>query len=87
MPLSSDTLRIGEARRIALEAQGFAARRPAGKVDRRHLRRVMDRVGLVQIDSVNVLTRSHEAPACSLMVGTGWPATTISSPQLLVSGL
>jgi uncharacterized protein YcaQ len=62
MPLSSDTLRIGEARRIALEAQGFADPRPRGRIDRRHFRRVMDRVGLVQIDSVNVLTRSHELP-------------------------
>ncbi len=62
MPLTSDALRIGEARRIALHAQGFNDPRPAGRVDRRHLRRVMDRVGLVQIDSVNVLTRSHELP-------------------------
>jgi uncharacterized protein YcaQ len=62
MPLSSDTLRVGEARRIALEAQGFCDPRPTGRVDRRHFRRVLDRVGLVQIDSVNVLTRSHELP-------------------------
>lgn len=62
MPLTSDTLRIDEARRIALHAQGFNDGRPGGRVDRRHFRRVVGRVGLVQIDSVNVLTRSHELP-------------------------
>ena len=62
MPLSSDTLRTREARRIALHAQGFTDAKPAGRVDRRHFCRVLDRVGLVQIDSVNVLTRSHELP-------------------------
>ena len=56
------TVSLATARRIALAAQGFGAPRPTGRVDRRHVRRLFAAVGVVQIDSVNVIVRSQELP-------------------------
>jgi uncharacterized protein len=53
------------ARRIALAAQGFRDPRPTGAVDRRHLRRVMGRLQLLQLDSVPVVMRTQYMPAFS----------------------
>jgi uncharacterized protein YcaQ len=57
-------LSAAEARAIAVTAQGLAAPRPA-RVDRAALRALVDRLGALQIDSVNVLVRSHYLPAFS----------------------
>ncbi|WP_223626174.1 winged helix-turn-helix domain-containing protein [Microbacterium sp. EST19A] len=60
----TDTLSSAQARRIALAAQGFTRARPAS-VSRRHVDRVMERLGVLQIDSVNVFARSHYLPLFS----------------------
>lgn len=56
-----DTVSAASARRIALAAQGFARPRPA-QVGTRQLNALIDRVGLLQLDSVNVYERSHYLP-------------------------
>ena len=66
MPTASEfDLSASEARRLALAAQGFGRPRPTGRVDTRHLRRAIDDVGLLQLDSVNVFCRSHYMPLFS----------------------
>jgi uncharacterized protein YcaQ len=61
----ADGISNSTARRIGLAAQGFADPRPSGRVDLRPVRRALGRVGVLQIDSVNVLVRSHELPLFS----------------------
>lgn len=59
-----DRLTAGEARRIALAAQGFTSQR-GGEVGKRQLSKLIERLGVVQIDSVNVVSRTHYLPAFS----------------------
>ncbi|MEY4229093.1 MAG: hypothetical protein RLZ84_1685, partial [Actinomycetota bacterium] len=37
---------------MAVAAQGLHTSRPTGRIDRRHLRKVFDTIGVIQIDSV-----------------------------------
>src|SRR5207302_9580152 len=63
--MAKENLTAGEARRIALAAQGFGTPRPDRPVGKRHLLKLVDRLGVVQIDSVNVVSRTHYLPAFS----------------------
>ncbi|WP_346959710.1 DNA glycosylase AlkZ-like family protein [uncultured Arthrobacter sp.] len=56
------SLSLNQARRIALAAQGLDKVRPTAPVSARAVGRTFARLHLVQIDSVNVLSRSHYLP-------------------------
>ena len=75
MPAPRDRLSLAQARRIALAAQGFTDPLPSGTPDRRHLRRVVGRTNLLQIDSVNVFQRAHYLPAFSRL--GAYPTTVL----------
>jgi uncharacterized protein YcaQ len=59
------TFTRAQARRIALGAQGFTDPVPTGAITARHLNRVLNRIGMVQMDSVTVLQRAHYLPLYS----------------------
>ncbi|HTI74795.1 MAG TPA: crosslink repair DNA glycosylase YcaQ family protein [Mycobacterium sp.] len=59
------TLTAAQARRIAVAAQGFAEPKPRGPVTRAHLRRLISRIQVLQLDSVSVAVRAHYAPVFS----------------------
>src|ERR1700686_5504945 len=57
--MSRDDLSQAEARRLALAAQGFDRPRPAGPANAAHLRHTIRRLGLLQLDFVNVVVPAH----------------------------
>ena len=61
----SDSLSLGQARRIAIKAQRADLGAARGVANRADLRKLFDRLGVLQIDSVNVLARAHTLPAFS----------------------
>jgi uncharacterized protein YcaQ len=65
-PVSSGLLlSAAAARRIALAAQGFGSARASGVASARQVRKAFDTMGVLQLDSVNVLSRSHYLPVYS----------------------
>ncbi|QZT64362.1 MULTISPECIES: winged helix-turn-helix domain-containing protein [Mycolicibacterium] len=90
-PLRSATLTAAQARRIAVAAQGFHEPKPAGPVTRAHLKRLIARLQVLQLDSVSVAVRAHYAPVFSrigpydrdLLDRAAW-SHSARSPRLLV---
>lgn len=66
---------IKQARRLALAAQGFGLRPSTAAISSAQVNRMIGRLGLLQIDSVNALVRSHYLPLFSRLGNY--------SPQLL----
>ncbi len=65
MALRTPRLTAAQARRIAVAAQGFSQPQPAGSISRAHLRRLISRIQVLQLDSVSVAVRAHYAPVFS----------------------
>ncbi|MBB5513732.1 hypothetical protein HD598_002419 [Neomicrococcus aestuarii] len=63
--MTSPVIPVPLARRIALAAQGLSQERISAPASSRSLGREFRRIQLLQIDSVNVLTRSHYLPMFS----------------------
>ncbi|MDT5001391.1 MAG: uncharacterized protein QOK12_3496 [Mycobacterium sp.] len=86
MKLSADA-----ARRVAVAAQGFAEPKPTGPVTRAHLRKLLSRLQVLQLDSVSVAVRAHYAPVFSrlgpydrtILERAAW-SHSAKAPRLLV---
>lgn len=85
------SLTTAQARRIAVAAQGFHEPKPGGAVTRAHLRRLISRIQVLQLDSVSVAVRAHYAPVFSrlgpydrdVLDRAAW-SHTARAPRLLV---
>jgi uncharacterized protein YcaQ len=64
-PARAADLSAAEARRIALGAQGLAGKQPSRPAGRATLLRTIDRLGLLQLDSVSAVVRAHYLPLFS----------------------
>jgi uncharacterized protein len=84
-------LTAAQARRIAVAAQGFSEPQPGGPITRAHLRRLISRIQVLQLDSVSVAVRAHYAPVFSrlgpydreILDRAAW-SHSARSPRLLV---
>ena len=84
-------LTADQARRVAIAAQGFAEAKPSGVVNRSHLKRLVSRIQVLQLDSVSVAVRAHYAPVFSrlgpydrsVLERAAW-SHSARSPRLLV---
>ena len=84
-------LTLAAARRVAVAAQGFGEAKPAGAVTRGHLKRLVSRIQVLQLDSVSVAVRAHYAPVFSrlgpydrsILERAAWSHSS-RSPRLLV---
>jgi uncharacterized protein YcaQ len=63
--LTSQALSLKQARRVVLAAQGFNGRQPPDVIKASHVAQLIERLGVLQIDSVNALVRSHYLPLYS----------------------
>jgi uncharacterized protein YcaQ len=85
------SLTAAQARRIAVAAQGFTEPKPRGAVTRAHLKRLISRIQVLQLDSVSVSVRAHYSPVFSrlgpydrdVLDRAAW-SHTARSPRLLV---
>lgn len=85
------TLTAAQARRVAVAAQGFHEPKPGGALTRAHLKRLIARIHVLQLDSVSVAVRAHYAPVFSrlgpydrdVLDRAAW-SHSARSPRLLV---